>query len=177
MSLTTHVALMAQYNEWMNIRLYDAAAKLPGEELAADRKAFFGSLLGTLNHLVVTDTMWLKRFAGHPSGHAGLNPIRRLPAPTALNQILFTEFGALREHRRMMDAAIRQWAAELSEEDLQHVLRYANSKGVVSNRRFFTLVMHLFNHQTHHRGQATTLLSQQGIDVGTTDLLNLISNE
>jgi len=168
---------MAQYNEWMNSKLYHAAGKLSAAELAADRKAFFGSLLGTLNHLVVTDTMWLKRFAGHPAGHKSLDPIRALPAPTALNQILFTEFGALSEHRKMMDAAIKAWAAELTEEDLQHVLRYANSKGVVSNRRFFTLVTHLFNHQTHHRGQATTLLSQQGIDVGTTDLLNLIPNE
>ena len=153
MSSTAHVVRMAQYNEWMNTRLYDAAAKLSAAELAADRKAFFGSMLGTLNHLVVTDTMWLKRFANHPSAHASLDPIRQLPAPTALNQVLFTDFGPLRERRTMMDVAIKRWAAELTEADLRHVLHYANSKGVVSNRSFFALVMHLFNHQTHHRGQ------------------------
>ena len=177
MNLTEHVARMAQYNEWMNVSLYDAAEKLPAAELAVDRKAFFGSLLGTLNHLVVTDTMWLQRFATHPARHAALEPLRQLPAPTALNQVLFTDFAELRARRVMMDAAIRQWAAELSESDLQHVLHYANTKGAVSNRRMFSLLMHLFKHQTHHRGQATTLLSQAGVDVGPTDLLVLIPND
>lgn len=174
---TAHAVLMAQYNEWMNDRLYAAAAKLSPADLAADRKAFFGSLLGTLNHLVVTDTMWLQRFATHPSAHAALDPVRRLLTPTALNQILFTDFEELRAHRAKLDAAIREWAAALTEADLQHVLRYANSRGVVSNRRFAALLMHFFNHQTHHRGQATTLLTQAGVDVGATDLLVLIPNE
>ena len=61
--------------------------------------------------------------------------------------------------------------------DLDHVLVYANTKGVAAQWNFFSLVMHFFNHQTHHRGQATTLLSQAGIDVGVTDLLMLIPND
>jgi len=91
--------------------------------------------------------------------------------------MLFGEFEPLRERRRMLDAVIRRWAAELEDADLRHVLRYANTRGIVSQKRFSGLVTHFFNHQTHHRGQATTLLFQAGQDVGVTDLLALIPNE
>ena len=177
MTLRDHVVLMAAYNEWMNARLYEAAGKLSSQKLLADRKAFFGSLMGTLNHIVVGDTIWLKRFAAHPANHVTLDPVRQLPAPSSLNQILFTGLVALSNHRKFLDRVIRQWAESLAERDLQHVLRYANMKGIVSNKRFSSLVMHFFNHQTHHRGQATTLLFQAGQDVGVTDLLAVIPNE
>jgi len=170
MSTCDHIVLMALYNEWMNAKLYGAASSLSAQELAADRKAFFGSLTGTLNHILVADTIWLKRFAMHPSGHPALDPIRSLAAPASLDELLFTDIDAL-------DGIIRQWAAALTEEDLSHVLRYTNMKGVTAQKRFASLVMHFFNHQTHHRGQASALLSQAGVDVGVTDLLALIPDE
>ena len=169
--------MMGEYNEWMNAKLYDAAERVPQEELARDRGAFFGSIIGTLNHLVVTDTIWLKRFAAHPSNPKALDPVRALPQPTALNEIVFTDLARLSQRRNAIDAAIKAWAAALTQADLDHVLHYANTKGVKSQKRFSNLVMHLFNHQTHHRGQATTLLFQAGQDVGVTDLLALIPNE
>lgn len=177
MTTCSHIVLMASYNEWMNAKLYEAAGKLSPQELAADRKAFFGSILGTLNHIVVGDTAWLKRFATHPAGYRSLDSVRRLPAPVSLDQIVFADFGALLTHRRMLDEVIKRWAAELAEADLPHVLHYANMKGIAGQMRFSSLVMHFFNHQTHHRGQATTLLHQAGHDVGVTDLLALIPNE
>ena len=176
MSERDHVQLMAQYNEWMNLKLYDAAAQLPAHELAIDRGAFFGSLLGTMNHIVAGDTIWLQRFATHPARHAELDPVRALPAPGGLDAVFSTDLSALRTHRQMLDGVIRQWAAQLSEADLDHVLHYANTKGVQSQKRFGSLLLHFFNHQTHHRGQASTLLSQAGIDIGVTDLLALIPN-
>ena len=169
--------LMAAYNEWMNARLYEAAAKLSAEDLARDRGAFFGSILGTLNHLVVGDTIWLKRFAAHPSAPAALEPVRALPQPVALNEVLFTDLGGLTARRKMIDAAMKAWAAGLTPADLDHVLHYANTKGIRSQKRMSSLVTHFFNHQTHHRGQCTTLLTQAGVDVGLTDLLSLIPNE
>jgi uncharacterized damage-inducible protein DinB len=167
---------MIPYNEWMNAKVYEVASSLPEEELSANRKAFFGSILGTLNHLVVGDTIWLKRFATHPANHALLDPIRRLPSPESLDQRLFTNIRGLSDHRKWLDGVITEWARSIAESDLDHVLRYANMKGVAANKSFFSLVMHFFNHQTHHRGQVTTLLSQAGIDVGVTDLLALIPN-
>ena len=177
MSVRDHVVLMATYNEWMNARLYEAAGTLSPQELLSDRTAFFGSLMGTLNHIVVGDTIWLKRFAAHPANYIALDPVRQLQAPLSLDQVLFTDFVSLSNHRKFLDHVIKQWAASLTEQDLECVLRYANMKGVVSNKRFSSLVMHFFNHQTHHRGQATALLFQTGHDVGVTDLLAVIPNE
>jgi uncharacterized damage-inducible protein DinB len=169
-----HLRLLAQYNAWMNARVYDAAAKLSTQDLAADRGAFFGSILGTLNHLVVADTIWLKRFANHPAQHTTLEPLRLTTQPAALNQILFTELPALRTHRDRLDATITEWINGLTDADLQHVLHYANTRGVPAKRHFGSLLIHFFNHQTHHRGQASTLLMQAGQDIGVTDLLALI---
>ena len=173
----SYVVQMAAYNDWMNARLYEAAGKLSAQELAVERKAFFGSIRGTLNHIVVGDTAWLNRFATHPAGYPALDPVRALPAPAALDQILFVDFGALRAHRTMLDEVTKRWAAEVQDEHLDHILQYRNFKGIASRKRFFSLVMHFFSHQTHHRGQATALLYQAGHDVGVTDLLALIPNE
>ena len=169
--------LMAEYNAWMNAKLYAVAAKLPAAELAKDRGAFFSSILGTLNHLVVADTLWLKRFAAHPSHPAALEPVRAMPHPAALNAILFTDLAALKARRDLLDAAIKAWAAALTQADLDHVLHYANTRGVKAQKRIGTLLAHFFNHQTHHRGQCTTLLFQAGEDVGVTDLLALSPDE
>lgn len=177
MTTCSHIVLMASYNEWMNAKLYEAAGRLSPQDLAADRKAFFRSILGTLNHIVVADTAWLKRFATHPAGFRSLDPVRQLPLPVSLDQILFEDFGALLAHRKMLDEVIKRWAGELAEADLEHVLHYANMKGIAAQKRLVSLVMHFFNHQTHHRGQATALLHQAGQDVGVTDLLALIPNE
>jgi uncharacterized damage-inducible protein DinB len=168
---------MAKYNEWMNTRLYRAATSLPGNELVANRKAFFGSVLGTLNHLAVGDTIWLKRFATHPANYAALELVRNLPTPASLDQLLYSDVQNLSDYRRSLDQVITEWTRSIADRDLDHVLYYANTKGVAAAKNFFSLVMHFFNHQTHHRGQVTTLLSQAGVDVGVTDLLAIIPNE
>lgn len=168
------IGLMARYNAWMNGKVFDAAARLPAEAVAADRGAFFGSILGTLNHLAVGDIVWLKRFASHPSGHRSLDPVRRMATPSSLDQQLASELAALRELRERLDAMIVDWSGALTDADLEHELAYTSTKGVASRRRFASVVLHFFNHQTHHRGQVTTLLHQAGQDVGVTDLLVLI---
>lgn len=171
-----HIVLLAGYNAWMNTKLYDAAARLSPHDLALDRDAFFGSILGTLNHLVVADTIWLKRFASHPAQPAALEVVRQLPSPAGLDAVLFTDLAALRQRRTLLDDAISAWTAALTAEDLATNLDYATTKGVASRKNVAALLLHLFNHQTHHRGQVTTLLAQAGEDVGVTDLVALIPN-
>ena len=177
MDLLKHIRLLAQYNEWMNAKLYEAAAQLAPDQLAQNRGAFFGSVLGTLNHILVGDIIWLKRLGTHPAAHRSLEPVRQLERPGSLDQILHRDLSGLREQRGKLDAIIVAWSAELSAADLDHVLEYRNMKGVPMRKLFGSLVLNLFNHQTHHRGQATTLLSQAGLDVGVTDLLALIPEE
>lgn len=174
MSRTAHITLLARYNEWMNNKLYEAAASLPAEELATDRGAFFGSLLATLNHIAVADTIWLKRIGYHPRFAAALEPVAALPAPGALDQPLFDSLPALRERRAWLDRLILDWTAGLDEAGLDAVITYRRLNGEANNRQLGLLLLHFFNHQTHHRGQATTLLSQAGVDVGATDLLLLV---
>jgi uncharacterized damage-inducible protein DinB len=176
MNRIQHLCLMAEYNQWMNTKLYEAAMTLPDHELVADRKAFFGSILGTLNHLVLADTIWLKRFATHSANYPALETVRNLPTPTNLDQRMFSDLKSLYKQRKLLDAAIVEWTKTISEGDLDSLLRYSNMKGVAAQKNYFSLIVHLFNHQTHHRGQATTLLSQAGVDVGVTDLVALIPN-
>ena len=169
-----HIALMATYNQWMNRKVYDAAAALTHAQLTLDRQAFFGSILGTLNHLMLGDTVWLKRFAEHPANFAALAPLNGVATPSDLEQVAFPSLSELAAHRAWLDQLIIDWANSLHESHLDQRLRYHNMRGVAAEKPFFGLLVHFFNHQTHHRGQVTTLLSQAGVDVGVTDLLALI---
>ena len=117
------------------------------------------------------------RFAGHPAQHVALNPIRATEAPVALEQQLFSTMEGLWQERQILDAVIVSWSRELKAEDLDHCLEYSSMKGVSSRRQTGALIMHFFNHQTHHRGQLSTLLYQQGFDIGLTDLLYFIPEE
>lgn len=172
--MKAHFELLAQYNQWMNEKVYASARRLSADALAEDRGAFFGSILGTLNHLVVADTIWLKRFAAHSSSRATLQQVADLPSPQSLDQILFEDFSALSDHRTWLDSQIIQWIDVLRDGDLSDTLHYTNTKGVPFSKAFSFVLSHFFNHQTHHRGQVTTMLSQAGEDVGATDLLLLI---
>jgi len=132
---------------------------------------------GTLNHIVVADTLWLKRFASHPSSTTTLAVMVPLPTPTRLDQIMFDDLEGLKAHRQWLDSVIINWIAALNDDDLDTVLNYQNTKGVASTRSYSSLIVHFFNHQTHHRGQVSTLFSQAGTDIGVTDLLALIPCE
>ena len=162
--------LMAEYNRWMNQRMFAAALLLPAAECARDRGAFFGSLLQTLNHIAVADTIWLHRFAQHPEAAALRASIAGFAMPTSLRQELADSVVTLNGYRTALDSVIIDWANTLTEQQLAGTLSYQNMAGAAQSKPYATLVLHFFNHQTHHRGQASTLLYQAGIDVGVTDL-------
>lgn len=158
----------------MNQSLYVAAEKLPLEDVVLDRGAFFGSILGTLNHLAVADTVWLKRFATHPACSAVLEELAVTPKPARLDEILFSNLADLRGYRQRLDALICRFVDEVPQDALEQAFSYSNMKGMPSTRELFAVLLHFFNHQTHHRGQVTTLLFQAGVDPGVTDLLPLV---
>ncbi|TBW34289.1 damage-inducible protein DinB [Siculibacillus lacustris] len=162
--------MLADYNRWMNGKLYDAAAQLPPGEVDRDRGAFFGSIHGTLEHLVVADTLWLKRFRSHPAG-AGLAAIDAIVTPTALDQRQFGTLAEMRARRDLLDGLIVAWIGGLAAADLDTPLTYRRFNGEAHTKPVRPTLLHFFNHQTHHRGQTTTLLTQAGVDVGVTDLL------
>lgn len=151
---------MAAYNRWMNERLYDACAELTDEQRRRDCGAFFKSVHGTLNHLLLTDQIWLGRFQDQPF------------AFNSLDQELHHDFDELRAAREAVDQRIIDWAGSLTESDLVSTLRYTSAVNPKPRKyEMWLAVTHFFNHQTHHRGQITTLLSQFGKDYGVTDLV------
>lgn len=172
MGFCEHFELIARYNRRMNQQLYQAAATLPAEILEKNLGAYFHSVLGTLNHLLVADLIWLTRFATHQDRYESLVKVARYPQVPALDAILFDDFTELRDIRQQLDGLIVYWLDnEIEEADFFQSLTYTNTKGIHSTRQFGELLSHMFNHQTHHRGQLTTLFSQLGIDVGITDFL------
>lgn len=176
MKLKDHVCLMADYNQWMNQKIYEAVGTLSPEKLHENKGAFFSSIFGTLNHICVADTIWLKRFTPALLAHQALNQILDLSCPESLDVLLCESFSELKDRRQLLDEIFSDLAASLSDEELSQAVSYQDTKGVASTKIFFSLLMHVFNHQTHHRGQVTTLLSQSGIDVGITDLVFIVPN-
>ncbi len=161
--------VMARYNRWMNEKLYAFAAELSDAERKQDRGAFFGSIHRTLNHLLLADRVWLGRFTGATlePGELGPGGIR------ALDQELYADFDELRRERAATDDSIDAFVATLDPEKLAGPLRYLR-RGKVNELPLWHAVAHLFNHQTHHRGQVTTLLMQARHDPGVTDLVAML---
>ena len=171
--LLDQFSLFARYNRLMNQRIVNAARQLDASELKADRGAFFRSVLGTLNHVLVGDIIWLKRFSEHPPSRAALNRVTSLAQPASLDSLLFDDVDDLAREREQIDQVIIDWITGLEPRDLEYTLAYRNMAGESRTRPLASLISHLFLHQVHHRGQATTLLSQYGIDFGDTDLLEI----
>ncbi|MDP9034985.1 MAG: DinB family protein [Myxococcota bacterium] len=163
---------LARYNRWMNEKIDAAASTLTDEERKRDRGAFFKSIHGTLNHLLVADRIWLGRVEGVVLEGDCLGP----GGIHSLDQELYTDFDQLRRERRATDAAIESWVAPLTAERLAAPFRYVR-RGIPFELPLWWLASHLFNHQTHHRGQITTLLMQAGRDPGVTDLLAMLHEE
>jgi uncharacterized damage-inducible protein DinB len=155
----TQTELFAEYNLWMNAKLYAAAARLTDAQRKRDLGAFFRSLHGTLDHTLWGDTAWLARLQG------------RTVALPAVGTIMHDDFGALSHARAELDRQILAWSKTVTSEWLAQPHTW---KSTVYATTFthpnWALVAQMFNHQTHHRGQATTLLMQLGIDPGVTDI-------
>jgi uncharacterized damage-inducible protein DinB len=158
--MKSHYTMFAGYNAWANRRLYDAAAILSDAEYRADKGAFFKSMHGTLNHLLVTDRVWMKRFTGEGE------------APDRLDAILHETLPDLDAARTAEDRRIVAYVDSLDDERLKGVIRY---RRVSTPEEFVQPLMpaldHWLNHQTHHRGQAHMILTSLGKTAPELDLL------
>ncbi|SCZ05015.1 DinB family protein [Microvirga guangxiensis] len=155
-----HFVMMAAYNAWCNERIYGVAAQLSEAEYNADRGAFFKSVNGTLNHVLVADRIWLKRFTGEGE------------APNRLDAVLFGNLPELKQARRKEDARIIDYIEGLSDADIMGSIRYRTITNPADiEQPLAPMLAHFFNHQTHHRGQVHGLLTGFGLDAPTLDLL------
>jgi uncharacterized damage-inducible protein DinB len=150
---------MARYNRWMNTRLMDTCSQLSDAERKQPRNAPFDSIHGLWNHLLLVDRLWLARFDGAP-----------LPYQS-LDEEVCSDWDQLKAERERTDNAIDAYLASLTQEKLPSTL---HATAISDGRQFeislWIAVQHLFNHQTHHRGQITALMEQAGLDCGVTDI-------
>lgn len=180
-TLTDNYRFLARYNRWFNQRLYAACEPLGEEERQRERGAFFGSIHRTLNHLIVADLVWLKRLRRCGLDHGWPSPslndqVLDLPEVFALDTVLYPAWIELRAKREQIDAALQAWLADMPDAFPDWEMRYSNVTGLQRVHPAWQALTHFFNHQTHHRGQATTLLMQAGVDVGVTDLIALVGS-
>lgn len=155
-----HFEMMADYNAWANARLYDASLALSEQELRRDTGAFFGSVLNTLNHLYVTDTIWMSRFRGLP------NP------PWKLDHVAQDDPEGLRKRREALDRDIIGFTGGLTANQLEADIHYTTVTGPAQvTQPMAQALAHFFNHHTHHRGQCHAMLSQLGTEAPPLDLL------
>jgi uncharacterized damage-inducible protein DinB len=155
-----HFAMMAGYNAWCNERLYEAAAQLSDADYRADRGAFFKSVHGTFNHILVADHIWMRRFTGEGE------------APNRLDATLFESFAELRAAREKEDARIVAYIDRLSDADFMGRFRYRTITNPTDiEQPLAPALMHFFNHQTHHRGQVHCLLTGLGREAPSLDLM------
>ncbi len=147
-NLVSHFRMLGRYNRLANERLYGACARLSDAERTRDRGAFFGSIHGTLNHILVGDRIWMTRFEG---GEA---------PSTNLDAILYGDFEALRKARIAEDARIEAYTASLTARSMEGTIAYVNNEGREFRDPLAVLLAHFFNHQTHHRGQVTAMVAR-----------------
>lgn len=161
----------AKYNLEFNRRLFDQLSSLPDVERKKDMGAFFGSIHATLNHILLADRIWLGRFAAAIPTLSSLHGAAVIRKFDSLRQEVCSEFDELRAERRATDNVISNWAEELTDDVLGQTMSYRTSQGQLREHPVWIAVAHMFNHQTHHRGQVTTLMHQLGLDPGVTDYL------
>ena len=162
MPTRAYFVTLAQYNAWANRRLYDAVARLDDADYRRPRASFFGSIHATLNHILVADRMWSARIAG------------LTPPALKLNQILFEDLPSLRAAREAKDEALVGLVSGLGEAVLDGDLSYATSRGEPQRDPLRFVLGHVFNHQTHHRGQVHDMLSQTDVAPPELDLIYFI---
>lgn len=157
-----HAQMMARYNVWQNQSLYDAADTLTDDERQRDRAAFWGSMHGTLKHVLWGDQIWMSRFDGTATPIAHNEPASAHDLST---------WDGLKRARVEFDETIVAWTDRLTEDWLRDDLTwYSGAAGQHVTKAKWILVTHFFNHQTHHRGQVHCMLTQAGAKPDDTDL-------
>ena len=168
MPWSDHHRRAARYNRWANTSLYEACFPLAEEQLNQNRGLFFKSINGTLNHLLITDLLWLSRTS---NAYPILEELKDIQFPRQLDGEISDDIHKLWTLREVVDDVLIRWCDLLRQSDATAVIEYTSTAGDQYVKPLDQVLQHLFNHQTHHRGQITAALSMMEIDFGATDLL------
>lgn len=166
------VLLLAQYNEQVNRQMNSQVSELEPVQWKQALGGYYPSIESLCNHIYIADFIWLKRFAGLRDLSYSQDPL--FQGDLTLSDTAFTSRTEYLERRPVLDSLISSFAGELSDRDLSSDLVYRNSRGQEFTKGFSGLVLHMFNHQTHHRGMISLYLDQLGIQNDFSNLFHLV---
>lgn len=170
MSLAKNFKMMSLYNKRMNKQLMTSCLTLPAELTERETKSFFPNIISYWNHILFGDLILLRRLAANEVGQLNSTDLEKLPTPHSPQDIYHHDIVELASLRQQVDELIEYYCASLTEEDCEEFITYTTTEGDLITKAVTDITQHLFNHQTHHRGQLTCVLSQFGVDYGCMDL-------
>ncbi|PKF51059.1 DinB family protein [Enterovibrio nigricans] len=172
--MKSQFVLLARYNQWMNDALYEKAKSMTKDNLYTDKGAFFGSAFHTLSHIFTGDLLWLNRLTTVKGSVDLSSELASFPMVSSNKVHIYHCVEELSHARTRLDALIMRWVDGIDVNEYENTVQYKNLAGLVISDPLSSVLLHFFNHQTHHRGQFTTLLSQSGDSEYVTDLIALL---
>lgn len=170
LSLIENFQMMAKYNERINQQLLRCCQLLSNKGLTKESHSFFPNIISYWNHILFGDLIMLRRLAANEVASLSLADFTELPTPKSPRDIYHNNFSDIIELRNKLDALINQYCQSLTEKDCDRFISYQTTEGESITKKVADITQHMFNHQTHHRGQLTCILSQFGVDYGCMDL-------
>ncbi len=170
MGLSSNFRMLAVYNQRMNDQLLKVCEKLSSDQLHQETGSFFSSVMSYWNHLLFGDLIMLQRLIATDLACIDTRILESLPIAKSVNDTFVSSLEELKELRSRVDDIYIQITQEFEEGDCERIVRYITTEGTKIERNVGEFCQHIFNHQTHHRGQLTCILSQFGLDFGCTDL-------
>lgn len=168
-----HFALLARYNRSANEALVGFLDKLPPAELGKGRGSYFGSIQGILDHVIMCDINWLRRFRGLFPDAEPLNRPRLSPPGHAWTVFEFPDYAEFRVERAKVDAIFADFVEATDTARFGEVLAYSDSHGIARRYYFRDALDHVFNHQTHHRGQLSQILDELAVEHDFSNLIGV----
>ena len=166
--------MLSLYNSRMNAQLLRCCKTLPSDKLEQNTHTFFPIIISYWNHILFGDLIMLNRLVENETSALRPADLAFFPTPTNTRDIYFVDIQEIEIVRKKLDKLIVEWCSTLSYQDCENTLRYTTTEGVEMSKTTADVVLHMFNHQTHHRGQLTSILSLYGADYGCTDLLVIV---
>jgi len=154
----------------MNVQLLECCKGLTEEKLKEDTKTFFPSIINYWNHIMFGDLIMMNRLAINEIGNLSVTDLDQFPNPVSTKDTYFDNLSALESVRSRIDNLIFEWCSTLTNKDCEQILTYRTTEGQDISRKASDIIQHMFNHETHHRGQLTCILSLNDVDYGCTDL-------
>jgi len=175
MSLVKNFRMLSLYNHRINTQLIDSCMNLSTDILEKETHSFFSNIINYWNHILFGDLILMGRLALNDVAHLSSKDMTKFPIPNSPQDIYHNNLSDIAILRTKVDALIIQFCKNLTDDDCEKLITYTTTERKLITIAVADVMQHIFNHQTHHRGQLTCILSQLGVDYGCMDLPVIVS--